>query len=561
MKALQDATPSEAFIMSDHPLEQLDPQVRGSDSPNSTVRIRTRDKFREILGFPKSKSKDLKSIESNQPLHSRPPSQKSTRPSSIISQVSNDPPCDNLSVVIPPVIEEVNPLSFPQPMPPNMAQVVTDIFPDNLPKPVIKAQPLRLQERIESTEQSVYCSSLLLQNSLMPTAVPGDYVASDAALCLQESALDKAEVDWLEEIKKDPMEQDHLRWLLTRMVEVFIEDTTKDSVKIAEIVTLGPVLQKEPYRKLLSSLIKDFDDAHILDVNILQGLVELVQSASSDHLVSDDLVRVLSILRVHLQRTHQQSTAHSYHLTLAVSKVLDVMADHKVQGLDSVLRHEPLSGVLSGINGGSDPYVIYQACYAFQALQYVPDDESVLQTVLRHSIGVTNGLVKVSTLFKLDLASVLDGLDRLQEPLRGIVEVASTVYEGQLKDLRQLIFEAPCRHDPFFQWGICQLLGEIAVSPVWAAVTRQQAITLLGQLFKVDRDWGHDESVKAWMLTIITKLNSTSDKTVNTIAFGLLQGIDQDKGALFQHPYPLMTHRPIPASSPILAKVQNIPSV
>ncbi|KAF9118002.1 hypothetical protein BGW39_001594, partial [Mortierella sp. 14UC] len=104
-------------------------------------------------------------------------------------------------------------------------------------------------------------------------------------------------------------------------------------------------------------------------------------------------------------------------------------------------------------------------------------------------------------------------------------------------------------------------LGEIAVNPVWSVTTRQQAVDLLGHLFKVDQDWGRDESVKAWMLTIITKLGSITDQAVNTIALALLQEINQHKSALIQHPYPLTTRVPIPASSPILAKVLNIPSV
>ncbi|KAG0366779.1 hypothetical protein BGX24_003539 [Mortierella sp. AD032] len=239
---------------------------------------------------------------------------------------------------------------------------------------------------------------------------------------------------------------------------------------------------------------------------------------------------------------------------------------------------------------------MYQACYAFQALQYVPDNESALQAVLRHSTGVVDGLVKVSAVFKLDLTSIIEGLGRLQESVGGIGGVVTTVYEesgqgvfdslkgglstgqkrpwypaikaahafaqgGQLKDLRQLIFEVPCRRDPLFQWGICQLLGEIAVNPVWAVATRQQAVTLLGYLLKVDREWGRDESVKAWMLIIATNLSSTSDQTVSAIALALLQDIAQDKGASIQIPYSLKAHLPTPASSHILSKMHNIPTV
>lgn len=208
--------------------------------------------------------------------------------------------------------------------------------------------------------------------------------------------------------KKDPMEADRLRWLASQVVEQFIADTIKNSTKIVEIVALGPVLEKESYCKLLSTFIKKFDDARILDLDLLQGLVQLVQDASPDYLVSDDLVKILGTLKVRLEGTHQQSTVFPYHLTLAVSRVLDVMADHKLLGLDRAIEHEPLSNVLLGLQGSSDPYLLFQASYAFQALQYVPNDESALQTVWRHSTVVVQDLVKVTAIFKLDLASVFE---------------------------------------------------------------------------------------------------------------------------------------------------------
>ncbi|KAF9125287.1 hypothetical protein BGW39_007524 [Mortierella sp. 14UC] len=590
--------------MSNHPLEQLNPQVPGSESPASTANMGKRGKFRPFLGIPKSKSKEVKPNASNQSLSSRPPSQLSTRPPSIVSQVSNYPCGDSPSATSSYIAKVTKPQSLPQSAPPHSAQAVVDIFPENVPMPTIKTEAPQLQERIESTEKLVYCYSLLLQDSLLSVvAVPGEEIASDtAALVLQDPILNKAVLDWLEEVKKDPMEREHLRWLVTRMVEVFVADTTKGLAELAEVVALGPVLQREHYHKLLLSLIKDFDEAHILDVNLLQGLVELVQSASPDFLDADYLVKILSILRVRLQDTHQQSTEHSYHLTLAVSKVLDIMADHKVQDLDCVLEHEPLWGVLSGLKGSTDPYLVYQACYAFQALQYVPDDESALQAILRHSTGVVDGLVKISAVFKLDLASVLEGLSGLQESVGGIAGVATSVYEGvsslmecgrgvfvslkedlstgqkrpwypaikaayafaqagQLKDLKHLILEAHCRRDPLFQWGICQLLGEIALDPIWADATRQQAVGLLGHLYINDPDWDRDDSVKTWMLTIITNMGNTSDQIVNAVANALLQDLALDKSTSIQHPYPLMARLPIPSSSPVLTKVQNIPPV
>ncbi|KAF9271769.1 hypothetical protein BGZ88_005641, partial [Linnemannia elongata] len=203
-------------------------------------------------------------------------------------------------------------------------------FFENISKPTIKTELPRPQQRIERTDQLVYCCSLLLQKSLPLSSAE------------QEPTLDKAELAWLEEMKNDPMEQDRLFWLAARMVNKFVQDAMKDSTEIAEIVALGPILQKEPYRKLLSSFIKELDDSQLLDVDLLQSLVQLVQSATPGYLLSDDLVKILSILRICLHDTHQQSSEYPYHLTLAITEVLDVMADHKIQDLDRVLEHEPL---------------------------------------------------------------------------------------------------------------------------------------------------------------------------------------------------------------------------
>ncbi|KAG0285748.1 hypothetical protein BGZ96_010045 [Linnemannia gamsii] len=255
------------------------------------------------------------------------------------------------------------------------------------------------------------------------------------------------------------------------------------------------------------------------------------------------------------------------------------MADHKVQDLSRVLEHEPLSAVLSGLKCTADHNLIYQACYAFQALQYVTADETVLQALLRHSTGMVDGLVKISAVLKLDLGPVLKGslcesgrgiLESMQEGLgsgqkmpwySAIRAAYAFVQAGQLKDLKQFIYEAPCRRDSLFQWGICQLLGEIAVDTVWAATIRQQAVDLLGHLYRNDQDWGRDESVKSWMITILDNLGSASDQAVKNHALDLLQELDLDSTPRTQPSYLSRSLLPTPYSSLILAEVQEMPYV
>ncbi|KAG0276254.1 hypothetical protein BGZ96_003395, partial [Linnemannia gamsii] len=469
-----------------------------------------------------------------------------------------------------------------------------DIFTQNIAKPSVLVSLPELGTRISNTPQLVLCIGLLPKDNdageQQPN--PSGKVSSEAA----------AQLAWVNSMKKHPVEQEHIRWLGICMVEEFAKDALKESTEMAEMVLLGPVLDRETYRKLLSCTIAAFEQAVLLDVNHLQGVVQLVQSAPSKSLLPDDLVKVLRILRLRMQDTHQQSSLHPFHLTLAVSRVLDVMADHGVEDVSRVEEHEPLSGVLSGLKGSSDPYLMYQACYAYQALQYVPDDETALQAVLRYSTGVVDGMVKVSAVFKLDLGAVLEGLGKLQEALGGVIETASTVYEGvcsimesgqgvheslkegfgsgkkrpwyaairaayalaeagQLKDLNQLIYKAPCRRDPLFQWGICQLLGEIATDTIWDSTVRQKTLDLMGELYKNDPEWGRDETVETWMLNIISQICSNDDQTIRIQTDILFKELLQDQGITTSLPYPLRNRLPMPSSSPILTRVQKIPLV
>ncbi|KAF9104699.1 hypothetical protein BGX30_009042, partial [Mortierella sp. GBA39] len=189
-------------------------------------------------------------------------------PPSVVSQASNVPSGDNQS----------NPLSSVEKAilaPLCALHGLETIFDENFPRPTMKTELPQPQQCIKMTQQLVYCNALLLWDILpLSKAATGKDTNRAGPLALQELALDKAELDWLETTKKDPMEADRLRWLANRVVEQFVVDAEKDSIKIAEVVALGPVLEKKPYRKLVSTFTKEFDDARILDVDMVQGLIQ-----------------------------------------------------------------------------------------------------------------------------------------------------------------------------------------------------------------------------------------------------------------------------------------------
>ncbi|CAO3565216.1 unnamed protein product [Mortierella alpina] len=487
----------------------------------------------------------------------------------------------------------------------NVREAHLNGFLENVSRTITGITLPSLDARIERTSQLALCITLLLKNRASSLQSKSLETASDITTkTLWSASPEGAEQEWVQAIEGHPIKQEHLRWLASRIVEEFIKHAVKDPIAVSEVVLLGSVLDQAHYRKLLNCFIEELSKAVLLDVDLLQGLVQLVQCSSPTYLDADDIVKILSILRVRLIQTHHQSSEHLFHLTLAVARLLDVMAEpaHQVKDLSRVEEREPLAKVLAGLQGSSDPYLMYQALYAFQALQYVPDNESNLKAVLRYALGATESVIKVSGVIQLNFEGLFEGLKQMQKAVEETYEIAKSTYEGvtsllnngrglfdslkkgvvsghkhpwypailtatalcragQLKDFSTLVREVPCRRDPRFQWGVSQLLGEIAMDQEWVLGLREQAVTFLGDLYLRDADWGQDDSVKSWMLTILRKISEVPDPTVKEAALTFLQASTNDGSTAVAHPYPLRSHLPIPDSSPLLAIVQEIPIV
>ncbi|KAG0346645.1 hypothetical protein BGZ54_005140, partial [Gamsiella multidivaricata] len=249
----------------------------------------------------------------------------------------------------------------------DMARVPGDIFPDNMRQPTVKIALPEADERLNDTSQLAYCLGLL-----QVTPSP-------------EEVFEPAAGDWVKSTEKNAEEKERLRTLATDLIRAFTRDELKDAKAVAEVVCLAPVLEKEYFRFLLMLFVDGIDKSSLLDVQSLGRLAQLVQSAPEGYLDSDGLAAILHNLNTLLQDTHTQSPDHICRLTFAVSNILDAMADTKVSGLKRVELHEPLSAYLNGLQGSSDPYLVYQAAYAFQALQCVPDNESPWQATMRRT--------------------------------------------------------------------------------------------------------------------------------------------------------------------------------
>ncbi|KAF9360000.1 hypothetical protein BGX26_010837 [Mortierella sp. AD094] len=458
----------------------------------------------------------------------------------------------------------------------SIAYVPQEIFSKDVSPPVANYDLPESDERITSTPQLAYCLKLLPSPSLF------------------EESLGKAELDWSQAKVHDLDEQGRLRALATDLVREFIRDELKEPSSVTEIVCLAPVLTKDNFRDLLMTFVDGIEQSVLLEVHLLDGLAQLMRSAAPEYLDADDLVKILALLNTRLKDTHQQSTQHIYELTLTVSRVLDSMAD---------------------CHSSSDPYLVYQAAYAFQALQYVPDDETPLQATLRRAGKVAQGISgMVSAVKGLDLNGFIDGLGNIQQGLAGaqdVFELAHSAYEsasslmesgqnlleclkeglsftrksvwypalrgldtllldGQLAEFKRLVCEAPCRCNLAFQWGVCQRLGEISANPVWDIDVRQNSIRFLGELYKNDVEWGQLASIKQYIVHILyqlvdsggimaeyaqTQLQELEDDG-DAVKRGLNQACSKDRPS----PYPLRVVAQ-PTVSPLLDRLQNKPDV
>jgi hypothetical protein len=196
---------------------------------------------------------------------------------------------------------------------------------------------------------------------------------------------------------------------------------------------------------------------------------------------------------------------------------------------------------------------VYQAAYAYQALQYVPDNDTLWEKTFRRTGKVIQGISGLVGAVKgLDLNGFIEGLGSIQQGMAGVSDMyklVNTAYKdaislanggkdflgclkesfsfeykrawypalrgadtlirnGQLVKFKKLVCEAPCQQDPAFQWGICQRLGEIAGSPLWDAGTRRSAVSFLGEIYRNDVEWGRQVDVKQWILSILMKISS-----------------------------------------------------
>lgn len=399
------------------------------------------------------------------------------------------------------------------------------IFAENKRPPTVEFTLPGCGERLKSTPQLVYClTSLQAWRSSI------------------HSTIEPAAQNWAHNLNADEDEMERIESFAPDVVRAFGRDESNDPRLIAEVACLAPVLDKTVYRDLLGQLYKRIEKPLILDTIQLEGLAQVIRCATPGYLEAADLTMMLRLFEVRLCDIQEQPMQHVYELILAVSSVLDAMADANVKDLNYDGLREPLSDYLNGLKVMSDPYLVYQAAYAYQALQHIPDQEPVWQTALGRNGRAKSGQPNIIGAFNsLDLSEFFAQLRNIYSGLSDTSKVKSQetseqtlqdylqearsferkqawypalrmadalLQSGRFAEFKALVYETPCRKDPAFQWGLCQCLRELGFNPKWDTETRQDAIPFLEEVYRNNAIWGNQANVKQRVVITLAQLAS-----------------------------------------------------
>ncbi|KAG0271070.1 hypothetical protein BGZ96_005984, partial [Linnemannia gamsii] len=237
----------------------------GQDDDNQSIssqRIRKRDMFANMLHSSSSKPQATNSHSTSSKPTINDDSTVSTVESAHRLSTFNNPESVDIDHVVSTTAVKCTPSDAHLPSP--LTKPRMNVFAQNVRAPTVRITLPKFGVRIESTPQLALCLGLLsnIGDTIDQNDDPLQDMSPDTA----------AHLAWIKAMEQDPTEHERTLWLGTRMVDEFAKDAFKDSTTIAEMVHIGPVLDKEHFRGLLSCMITAFDQSVLLDLDLLQGL-------------------------------------------------------------------------------------------------------------------------------------------------------------------------------------------------------------------------------------------------------------------------------------------------
>ncbi|GAM52755.1 hypothetical protein EBME_1218 [bacterium endosymbiont of Mortierella elongata FMR23-6] len=244
---------------------------------------------------------------------------------------------------------------------------------------------------------------------------------------------------------------------------------------VREVVALAELSDADIFRALLGHFINAIDKETLLQVQLLDGLAQILQQAKPGTLNADDGVQILGVLDAwrkklfHKEKDEEkdknsvakslkkilpacwrkdylksaekaaekaipvlelEEADHIDNLLRALAALLDAMADANVKGLNREQLHTPLYQYLNDLSKDSNIRRAYQATYACQALLHVPDDEKLWQSVWRRSMAITGGaLALAKAVHTCNPGDVVNACEQFSIAFSGLGQLIKTTQE------------------------------------------------------------------------------------------------------------------------------------
>ncbi|KAF9919081.1 hypothetical protein FBU30_011176 [Linnemannia zychae] len=305
------------------------------------------------------------------------------------------------------------------------------------------------------------------------------------------------EDDLLEEVRKwivatrsKTVELERLKKIASDVTYAFIKTNPKDSEIIAEVALLAYNLDRDLHRHLLNSFVDTINHSTLLNIDILDGLAHVVQSADPGYINSDDLV--------------------------------NAMVAANVGDIDRINLYDSSACLLDTSKSGADLYLSFQVEYAAQALLNISNDETPWHAGFRRLwLALSFGASFTKVPDPTEIKSILEGLEKLynvgkrdfialKEAINSKGKVRFTfkdgfqfksiwyralrtaelyIQTGRLSYFEEFVTNAQCRDDRMFQLGVCQLLGQFVADTRWDLKARQSAIGFIRALYRNETNW------------------------------------------------------------------------
>ncbi|KAG0239631.1 hypothetical protein BGX31_002604 [Mortierella sp. GBA43] len=434
---------------------------------------------------------------------------------------------------------------------------------------------------------------------------------------------EEPDLKWQDYIMPGMETEEDVKRLAADVFRAFLRDGSQNDKAVAEVVLYAHFFDEANTLKLLDILHKKIRDSMTLEIYVLDGIARLIQDANPRHFNAEILITTLELIIPRLRERHPDN-AHIYHSTSALTRIMDAIVDAEIAGLARKRVSRLLASLLNSMERLDIAYFVYQAAYVRQALLCIPDTETTHQGKYQliwkanqraprlERVGIdlskadpsTIGfVVKLKMLFPEENAGLSEGIQasgaartpptpsnqdvedfikslkkdsisgRKRAWYSALRRADASIRKNDLTVFRDLVCWVSCRRHPAFQWGLCQRLGEIAVTPFWEPDERLSAISFLGEIYQRDIMYGQQTDIKKWCIRVLLQASLSSDDDIQSHAKKVLHNSeesgDEIKQALYRmwsirkNPnfYPLNMAPPEPASPCLADHAKQKPEV